>query len=314
MLMRLSMPNRRSQLPPLDYLVAFEAAAMLGGFTAAAEHLNLSQAAISRKIRLLEDNLGEQLFTRGHRSVQLTPSGRTYLRSVRKALDEITAASIAIRQGDLRAHVTIAATQSVATLWLVPRLPELRHDLPGLDINLLSSDEDEACLAGDFDLVILRGEGRWTGYQAKLLLDEEIFPVCSPGYARDMGLKQLSDLDHCTLIEVASHHTEWMNWPTWLAEFGKVKNVGAKQLTFNTYALAVQAACDGIGVALGWRHLVDGRLEAGTLVRPIEPSMRTDSGYYMLTGRGDARPEEVEALRQWLLASVNNPTTSPTMP
>lgn len=305
MLMRRPMPSRRSQLPPLDYLVAFEAAALLGGFTAAAEHLNLSQAAISRKIRLLEENLGQQLFTRGHPSVQLTPSGRTYLRSVRKALDEIAAASVAIRQGDLRAHVTIAATQSVATLWLLPRLPDLRRDLPGLDINLLSSDEDEACLAGDFDLVILRGEGRWSGYETELLLDEEVFPICSPGYAEQIGLKQLPDLDRCTLIEVASHHTEWMNWRAWLAEFGEVKNVGAKQLTFNTYALAVQAACDGLGVALGWRHLVDAHLETGALVRPMARSVRTGSGYYMLSGRGHARLEMVEVLRDWLLASVS---------
>lgn len=306
MLMRRPMPSRRSQLPPLDYLVAFEAAAILGGFTAAAEHLNLSQAAISRKIRLLEENLGQQLFTRGHRSIQLTPSGRTYLQSVRKALDEIAAASVAIRQGELRAHVTIAATQSIATFWLLPRLPSLRHDLPGLDINLLSSDDDEVCLAGNFDLVILRGEGRWSGYEAELLLDEEIFPVCSPGYAEKIGLQQLSDLERCTLIDVASHHTEWMNWRAWLAEFGEVKNAGTKQLTFNTYALAVQAACDGLGVALGWRHLVDGHLRTGALVRPMARTVRTGSGYYMLSGRGHARPEIVETLRDWLLASVND--------
>lgn len=306
MLMRRLNPSRRRQLPPLDYLIAFEAAASLGGFTAAAEHLHLSQAAISRKIRLLEENLGEQLFTRGHRSVQLTPNGRTYLRSVQKALDEIADASVAIRQGELRAHVTIAATQSIATLWLVPRLPDLRRDLPGLDINLLSSDEDDACLAGDFDLVILRGEGRWTGFDAELLLEEEIFPVCSPGYAEMLGLVQLADLERCTLIEVASHHTEWMNWRAWLAEFGMLKAAGAKQMTFNNYALAVQAARDGLGVALGWRHLVDAYLESGALIRPMTPSVSTGSGYYMLTGRSLARSEEVEVLRDWLRSSVGS--------
>src|SRR5690625_7291622 len=103
-----------------------------------------------------------------------------------------------MRMGEIRANDTIAATKSVATLWLLPRLPNLRRDLPGLDINLLSSDEDEACLAGNFDLVILRGEGRWSGYEAELLLDEEIVPVCSPGSAEGSELKQRSDLDVAT--------------------------------------------------------------------------------------------------------------------
>lgn len=305
------MPSRRSQLPPLDYLVAFEAAATAGGFTAAGERLNLSQAAVSRKIRLLEENLGEALFTRGHRSVQLTPSGRTYLRSVRKALDEIATATAALRRGELRAHVTIAATQSVSTLWLMPRLPQVRRDLPDLEINLVSSDDDAASLAGGFDLVILRGEGRWTGYDAELLLDEEIFPVCSAPYAERIGLAQLSDLAHATLIEVASHHTEWMNWRSWLAETGVGEGAEANQLTFNTYALAVQAACDGMGVALGWRHLVDGHLASGALVRPLSQAVRTGSGYYILTPRARARSEAAEALRRWLLESAERDAAAP---
>ncbi|WP_022727757.1 LysR substrate-binding domain-containing protein [Fodinicurvata sediminis] len=298
------MPERRTPLPPLDYLIAFEAAALQGSFTAAGEQLNLSQAAVSRKIRLLEEHLGVSLFVRGHRSVQLTPNGKAYLKSVRKALDEIRLASADLRKGQLRPHISIAATQSVSTLWLVPRLSHIRQDNPDIDIDLVSTDEDEECLQGNFDLVILRGEGRWSGYDAELLLDEEIFPVCTKAYGDDIGLETAEDLAQATLIEVASHHSEWMNWRTWLREQQIDPTADTRRFTFNTYALSIQAACDGLGVALGWRHLVDDHLNSGALVRPIPQSVHTGSGYYLLKPRGRALSEAAQTLRDWLFQSV----------
>ena len=267
--------------------------------------LNLSQAAVSRKNRLLEQNLGTPLFARGHRSVQLTPNGRNYLRSVRQALDEIATSSVALRSGRLRAQVTIAATQSVAALWLAPRLSQIRQDLPDLENNLISSDEDALCLGGRFDLVILRGEGRWPGHDAELLLDEEVFPVCSRCYAERVRLVQLSDLSRCSLIEVASDHDEWTNWRSWLAEVGASDHTETNPLTFNTYALAVQAASNGIGVALGWKHLVNEAIASGALIRPLEQSVRTGSGYYMLRRRGEPPAEAAQLLRRWLFASAD---------
>lgn len=299
------MPERRRPLPPLDYLIAFEAAALHGSFTAAAEQLNLSQAAVSRKIRLLEDHLSVSLFIRGHRSVQLTPNGKAYVKSVSKALDEIRRASSDLRQGEMRAHISIAATQSVSTLWLVPRLANIRRDNPDIDIDLVSTDEDAECLQGSFDLVILRGEGRWSGYDAELLLDEEIFPVCTKAYAESIGLRSVADLAQATLIEVASHHSEWMNWHDWLRDQNVEQTADTRRFTFNTYALSIQAACDGLGVALGWRHLVDDHLKSAALVRPIVQSVRTGSGYYLLKPRGRALAESAQTLRDWLFQSVS---------
>lgn len=298
------MPERRTTLPPLDYLVAFEAAARLGGFTAAGDHLNLSQAAISRKIRLLEDHLGEALFVRGHRSVELTASGEAYFETVRKALEDIRGATQRVKGEKRRPHVTIGATQSVSTLWLMPRLPRIRQDNPEFLIDLVSTDQDEECLRGEFDFIILRGEGRWAGYDAELLLDEEIFPVCTPSYAERTGLAEAADLRRCTLIEVSSHHEEWMNWRTWLHETGAGSTGAPHPLTFNTYALAVQAACDGLGISLGWRHLVDSHLAAEDLIRPVQESVRTGSGYYLLKPSGRQLSEASSSLRDWLFRSV----------
>ncbi|ESR25678.1 LysR substrate-binding domain-containing protein [Lutibaculum baratangense] len=298
------MADDRRHLPPLDYLVAFEAAATRGGFTAAAEHLNLSQAAISRKVRLLEDHLGRPLFLRGHRFVTLTREGRTLLESVAPALDAIAQATGRIRAAEDGRSVAIAATNSVAALWLMPRIQDFRRLHPEIEIRLVSSDDDEECLSPDIDLCILRGEGAWPGHEGAMLLDEEIFPVASPAYlAGAPALAAPSDLPAHTLIEVASHHDEWLRWRGWLERSGVPATPPARTLTVNTYPLAVQAAADGLGVALGWRHLVDRELERGVLVRPLRHSVATTSGYYLLARAGRPLPEAAATLRSWLSES-----------
>lgn len=298
------MQTRRHRLPPLDYLIAFEAAARLGGFTAAAERLNLSQAAISRQIKLLEEHLDVLLFYRGHRSVQLTVEGKNFLRHVRGALDAVEKGVDSLRETTRRPRVSLAATQSVSTLWLMPRLPLLRRDHPGLDIHLVSTDLDREALSNEHDLIILRGEGQWQEFEAELLLDEEIFPVCAPGYADRKSLYSLEALEQCTFVEVASHHTEWMDWKRWLASCGFPEISGAGGLVFNTYALAIQAAVDGLGIALGWRHLVDGHLAQGTLVRPLPNSISTTSGYFLLRSRSNQLSPASQSVRSWLFTEA----------
>lgn len=298
------MRKRRQRLPPLDYLIAFEAAARLGGFTAAAERINLSQAAISRQMKLLEEHLGVRLFRRGHRSVQLTAEGKSFLRHVCEALDAVETGVEGLQKNARRSRVSLAATQSIATLWLMPRLPRLRLDHPDIDIHLVSTDQDREALSGGHDLIILRGEGRWEDFDPELLLDEEIFPVCAHGYADRMDLHQLKALKHCTLIEVANHHTEWMDWARWLTSIGLPDTAGAASLTFNNYALAIQAAVDNLGVALGWRHLVDGHLAQGTLVRPLPNNIRTTSGYFLLQPQDNTPSPATRSVRDWLFAQA----------
>lgn len=295
---------RRHRLPPLDYLIAFEAAARLGGFTAAAERLNLSQAAISRQMKLLEEHLDVLLFHRGHRSVQLTVEGKNFLRHVRGALDAVEKGVDSLRETTRRPRVSLAATQSVSTLWLMPRLPLLRRDHPGLDIHLVSTDLDREALSSEHDLIILRGEGQWQEFEAELLLDEEIFPVCAPGYADRKGLRSLEELGQCTFVDVASHHTEWMDWTRWLARCGFPEISGAASLIFNTYALAIQAAVDGQGIALGWRHLVDDHLARGTLIRPLPNSIRTSSGYFLLQSQDSRLGPASRSVRDWLFTEA----------
>ncbi len=297
------MLKKRKLLPPLDYLLAFESAAKKGSFARASEELHISETSISRKVRLLEQHYDLALFVRGHRSISLTGQGATLLKIVSQSLDIMRGASEDIFTNQKSNAVTLAATNSVATLWLMPRLRKFRRDNSRVKIMLVASDSDEECLSDEVDLAILRGEGEWTGFEVHHLFGETIFPVCSPGYLKKnpecSKLKNLPELD---LIEVRSSHTEWMNWKIWLTHQRIIDVALDRAAFFNTYPLAIQGAVDGLGVALGWGHLLDRLLRSGELVRPIEESFaRTESGYYLLKNRKKKPFPELEIVENWLV-------------
>ncbi len=297
------MPTDRNVLPPLDYLLAFEAAAQTGSFVGAAQRLNISECAISRKVRLLEQHYETALFVRGHRSIRLTPQGGNLLKSVEGSLAGLREASRDLLSHRQNNAVNLAATNSVSSLWLMPRLRKFTRSNKQIEIMLVSSDSDQECLADTMDLTILRGEGTWPGYQSKLLFGETIFPVCAPGYLKsNPNAAQLQNLPHLDLIEVDSEHKEWMDWKNWLANKGIEGTKLERTARFNTYPLAIQAAVDGLGLALGWRHLVDHLLDSGQLVRPMgEKCVRTQSGYYLLKPEGRISFAELDIVQAWLI-------------
>ncbi|MFK7940534.1 MAG: LysR substrate-binding domain-containing protein [Roseovarius sp.] len=298
------MLKNRAVLPRLDYLLAFEVAAELQSFAAAAKEMNVSETAVSRKIRLLELHYGCALFLRGHRSVRLTDQGRKLLHGVRGPLSSIARLSEDLLSKKSRSAVRLSATNSVASLWLMPRMPEFHATHSNITISLFSSDIDVECLTDSFDLSILRGDGQWPGYDAQELFGETIFPVCSPGYLETRGqIERVEDLTRHALIEVSNNHTEWMDWRRWLSEQGYEAQNVKYSTSVNTYPLGVHAAMDGLGVALGWGHLVDRHLQSGALVRPLkDQQLRTRSGYYLLRAQGLANHPEADDVSKWLLA------------
>ena len=297
------MLKNRAALPRLDYLLAFEVAAELESFAAAAKQLNVSETAVSRKIRLLELHFKCALFVRGHRSVSLTEQGRKLLNGISPALKTLEQVSVDMAREHRGGSVRMAATNSVASLWLMPRLRSFRQENHNVTISLVSSDLDSECLAEDVDLTILRGDGEWEGFDAQLLFGETVFPVCAPGYLENhLAIADVSELMQHALIEVSNNHTEWLNWQTWLAQ-KRADPEKVRHSTFvNTYPLAIQAAVDGLGIALGWGHLVDHHLQSGALVRPMGPEhVRTHSGYYLLRRKDDVPRDEAEVVAKWLL-------------
>ncbi|WP_170411135.1 LysR substrate-binding domain-containing protein [Ruegeria atlantica] len=290
-------------LPPLDYLLAFEAAAKAQSFAQASKVLNISETAISRKVRLLEQHYDVPLFVRGHRSVSLTQQGAILLATVEKSLDlmrEVSRDMLAKHQANT---VSISATNSVASLWLMPQLRKFNKSNGRIRISLVSSDSDAECLSDSMNLTILRGDGDWPGYEAKLLFGETVFPVCSPEYLKNNpSAADISALPELDLIEVTSGHAEWMTWRTWFSGNGVSTSSMEQAVAFNTYPLSVQAAVDGLGIALGWAHLVDPLLESGALVRPVQDAfVRTQSGYYLLKRPSHSAFPEQRIVEGWLL-------------
>ncbi len=298
------MLKNRNQLPPLDYLVAFESAASQESFSAAGNDLNISESAISRKIRLLEDHYGCALFTRGHRSIKITARGRQLLAAISPALVQLVNASQDLVNINARHTVTVAATNSAATLWLMPRMQEFNQSNDRINIALVSSDNDEKCLAEDMDLTILRGEGEWANYRSEFLFGETVFPVCSPNFLKEkIEIGHLDALSRHPLIEVSSEHTEWLNWRTWLLQKGLADLLIKQSIVVNTYPLAIQAALDGFGIALGWKTLVDRHLDSGHLVRPWpDVSVKTKSGYYLLVPQNRKAFAERDVVEDWLIS------------
>ena len=292
----------KNRLPPLDPLIAFEAAARLLSFTRAGEELHLSQAAISQQIRNLEDSLQVRLFARSHRAVQLTNEGREFQHTVSAVLKQIAGATMDIQNLEVSQQLVIGCDQSFATQWLRPRLRELRQRIPAAGLRIVASDDYGESLGPEVQLAVLHGDGNWPGYEAVRLFGEEVFPVCSPAYAAQAdGTADADWLLGAQLIELTDSHWNWMNWRLWLSGNGIDEPLAHRTLQINSYPLVIEAACDSLGVALGWRHLVDDLLDSGALLCPVSQSLATDFGYYLIYRSGQLDDEAAAGFRDWLL-------------
>lgn len=288
-------------LPPLASLLPFEAAARLESFTRAAAELNLTQAAISRQIRALEETLGTKLFDRRNRAVFLTEAGRDFGRAVTSGLE-----SIAIKANDLRGaprdgEVVLFSQLCEAVYWVMPRLAEFQQQHPHITLRIAASTKPLTEFDEHFD-VALQTSGRASGsHPLVFTASDEAFPVCSPRYVA--GRKTpwaLADLSTHRLLHHKATPQDWLEWDGWLERQGAAFRIGRTGSVFDSYPVMVQAAVEGHGIALGWRSTMENLLQSGALVRPfVESVFLPDelSVYQRQTSR--ARPE-VKALLAWL--------------
>jgi DNA-binding transcriptional LysR family regulator len=298
----------KNRLPPLDPLIAFEAAARLLSFTRAGEELYLTQAAISQQIRSLEENLQVKLFTRSHRAVQLTNEGREYQHTVAAILKQLAGATMDIQNVEFAQQLVIGCDLSFATQWLSPRLSQLRQLMPAVTLRIIASDDYNESLGSEVQVAILHGDGLWPGFQTLQLCDEEVFPVCSPEFDHELARQDwVSWLLQAPLIDLADSHWNWMNWRLWLGGNNIDQPLGNRNLQLNSYPLVIEAACAGHGVALGWRYLVDDLLAKNLLVRPIEQSLKTDFGYYCICRDNLENDANVIRFRNWLKQQFSLP-------
>ena len=298
----------KRQLPPLEPLIAFEASARLLSFTRAGEELHLTQAAVSQQIRSLEQSLNVKLFTRAHRAVQLTREGREYQHTVALVLRQLAGATTDIKHVELAQKINLACDLSIAQLWLAPRLSALKQNFFQYSLQILASDDDSVCLGKDVQIAIIQGDGQWPGFQAIRLFDEEVFPVCSPQYGLPGNEQDWAGwLAESALIDLEDNHWNWMNWRNWFGANQIDLALQHRRLSINNYPMVLEAARQGQGVALGWAVLVDPFLADGSLIRPVQSSIQTDFGYYLLISEQSQNDEVVHKLGEWIQSQFSNP-------
>jgi LysR family transcriptional regulator, glycine cleavage system transcriptional activator len=295
---------RIQPLPPFKALVAFEATARLGSFTRAADELNVTQGAISRQIGLLEDLLGAHLLDRTTRSVRLTPTGEQYFQSCREALLSLADATQLIKRWHGDQQVTVATSTALASMWLLPRIPEFNESHEGIDLRIVAYDhvKDYRKLECDLAVYYCKSPPEYIKYTP--ICNEEIFPVCSPAYlARHGALTRPEDLASCTWLWLDDSERDWVTWGEWFRRSGLPAVTPRNKINLNNYSMVIQAALSGQGVALGWRNLIDPYLKDGTLVRPIPETLQTEGQFLVLEPTGPhERRKSVGSFRDWLLS------------
>ncbi len=269
------MPSPYRSLPPLGTLRTFEAVARQLSFTRAADELALTQSAVSHQIRALEEHLGTSLFGRLHREIALTDDGRILLEGVRAGLDSMLLASERVRSQRRVGVLTVAAPAAFATWWLVPRLGRFAALHPEIEVRIAAMDGREPDLWRDgVDVAVVKRMAKLAEHNPleMPLLREIVFPVCAPStLGREMPLRGPQDLIRHTLIEcdAAEADDAEFSWSTWLARLGLRQTGATRQLRFSHFGLALSAAIDGLGIALGRSPMVDAELAAGRLVCPF---------------------------------------------
>lgn len=287
-----------ARLPSLNGLRAFEAAARHLSFTLAAQELNVTQTAISHQIRRLEEELGLKLFIRQSRSLALTPKAAEYLPGIRAAFQDLRTATDRLLRKDDDRVLTISTLTSLAVKWLLPRLSSFQEKHPEIDVRITTSTELVDFRTSNVEAAIRYGQGRWPGLDAEWLMAEHLFPVCSPKLLKgERALRRPEDLEHATLLHTS---TTVDDWRLWLTAAGLPAHLSQNRgLTFDLAFMTVQAAIDGLGVAMGHTAYVADDVANGRLVVPFNVSMPS-AGYYFVTPQDRPVTPKLKLFRDWL--------------
>ena len=298
-----------ARLPSLNGLRAFEAAARHLSFTLAASELNVTQTAISHQIRRLEEELGIRLFVRQNRALTLTAEARDYLPGVRAAFNDLRLATDRLLRKDDDKVLTVSTLASLAAKWLLPRLTDFQEQHPGIDVRITTSTGLVDFQRDNVDAAIRYGRGQWPGVRADWLMADELFPVCSPSLLRgDRALHVVEDLKDHVLLHTTNNSDDWR---LWLTAAGLPTDISRQPgLTFDMTFMTVQAAIDGMGVAMGRTSYVQDDIAKGRLVVPFRIALPADAGFYLVSPQGRRETPKLAAFRDWVLGATQNKAPS----
>ena len=284
-------------LPPMANLQAFEAVARRRSFALAAAELHLTASAISHQIARLEAHLAIKLFERSAHGVRLSPAGEQYLARVAGALAAITAATDDMRQGASNS-LYVHCSPSLATLWLMPRLHLFALAYPDISLNLSAAHTHSDFALGQADIDIRYGVPQWQDLVIEPLFEELVLPLASPAFIRENRLRRPEQLLAVPLIRSNVNVVQWTDWFT---EFADGRAPDHFSVQFDRSQMSIDAATQGLGVALesatiAARHLADGRLAP---VLGFEAAVRVKAHFAVYPNRNARRPP-VEAFLTWL--------------
>jgi DNA-binding transcriptional LysR family regulator len=286
------------RLPPLNGLRAFEAAARHLSFTRAAEEMHVTQAAVAHQVKGLEGWLGAKLFRRLPRGLLLTDEGQALLPELKDAFDRIGHAVERLAAAPAGGTLVVSALTTFVLTWLVPRMPRFQAAHPEIEVRLTTTPRLVDFAREDVDVAIRHGTGRWPGLRAEKLFEEVLTPLCGRAF-RDR-LRRPEDFRRVTLLQTTGDE----DWPIWLAAAG-IAGVDAKKgPLFDSTKIAVQAAIDGLGVAIGSPALFADDVAAGRLFQPFALTVGNGRAYWVVTPEGTPDRPKVRAFREWIVAEA----------
>lgn len=289
-------------LPPLNPLRAFEVAARHLSFTKAADEMFVTPSAVGHQVKTLEEHLGMALFIREAKTLTLTAAGRAYLPSVQEAFRVLIDATRQLST-ELAQVLRVDIPPTFAAKWLIPRLDRFVKAHPEIDIQVSTNSSPPDFARDIYDVAIRFGSGYYPGLHSEMCLAVNVFPVCSPDLLHgEHPLREPADLKHHTLLHDASTYSNGSNphWSAWLKLAGALDVDPTRGLSFTPSHLVINAAIDGLGVALAKDSWVEQDLLAGRLVRPFEVSLPVESAYYMVFPMHRAGDVRIATFVDWV--------------
>jgi LysR family glycine cleavage system transcriptional activator len=288
-----------SPLPPLSAIRVFEAAARLENFTAAAQELGMTQAAVSYQVKLLEERLGISLFQRTGRKVALTEKGREIAPILTRAFDQMRQGFAALTQ-DHSAVLSISCTNSFAHLWLAPRIGAFQMRHPNLAVRIMADDAVVDLARDGIDLAVRGGKGEWPGLEAKLLTHNRLVPMCSPAWRDRYG--PVADAQALHALPRLSPDDMW--WHEWFAAMGVEADPadGPPGIALDSQVMEGRAAIAGQGIAILNHFLWKAEVEAGQLVEAVPSYVREIASYWLVYPPHARNTPKIKAFRDWISA------------
>ena len=279
------MYTSRKMMPILNALLVFEEAGRQNSFTLAGRNLGMAQPSVSRFVANLESHLGTTLFERQHNRLRLSASGERLHRAVANGLDEIRAACAEVESNSEAPVLSIECTHGFSYMWLLPRVQSLMELLPGWRLRTINTDGKLPSSSNEADLVVRIGDGSWAHEESLLLFEEEVFPVCAPSFMQQHNLAQRKvdplELTELPLVCEDLGNRGWMGWADWFSHFNVDFNFADDTRPIYNYALVLQAAMEGKGLALAWEQLAEPHLGNNWLVEVTGLRVKTNQGYYL---------------------------------